>query len=338
MILTFVTLTNDASRVPVWECSEDKRGNRFAFFIRTDAVSKKIMVLGPKNPSYVVSAVAEVQPNVFISKLEIPYTDFCVAGDDLRPFIEGYDMKASHKNVVVLLMDRESFGYLDSATGRSAKDSTASDSVIVNTFNTKEWIGCIAVLGTEFERGNYNPSRMVGMYLDYVVNGAPRSSMLHEMCIKGNPKGISITDGIVDDGDIAKKLLAIHRDQKKHSFRIKTIQRLTNYVVVSETEENVDEIFKSSPADYLSNPYDIEIFRVPVDEDGNVIENDYVKNELIKLFEKDTTRKNPNKNCSVVFYNCRPSSTFFTVNLRYIFVANKPTKKRPVSYLSLICP
>ena len=284
MILTFVTLAKDASSVPVWECSKDNNGNKFAFFVRTPAFSKRIMVLGPISSAYAVSEITEVQPNVFISKLELPYTDFCVAGDDLRPFVEHYNPGAPHINVVIFIMNRTDFSYLESATGLSARQSTVDDSVILNTFRTKEWMGCIAVIGNDFERGKNNPPRMVGMYIDYAINGESRTSMFREMQIKGNPKGISISDAPVEDTEISKKLLSIYRGAKKRSFRIQTPHRLSNCVVVPETDTDAEDIFRESPVTYIGNPFDMVIHKVPVDDDGNVIENDYVKNTLLPLF------------------------------------------------------
>lgn len=330
MILTFVTLTTDASRVPKWTCQNDKNGGKFAFFVKTSSISKRIMVLGPMDPSYTVSEISEVLPNVFISKLELPYADLLIAGDDLRPFAEMYDPKAPHKNVVVFLMDRAAYTYLDSATGELAKNSTPKDSCIVNTFRTKDWIGCIAVIGADFKRGKNNPSR-VGMYIDYAVNGAPRASMFHEIGIKGNPDGISLTVEAVDD-DLSKKLLSIYKGPKR-SFRIRTIQRLTNYVVYPAGESGVEDLFRNAPADYLDNPFENSFYTVSVDENGYVIEDEFVKNTLLKKFEKSRT----NRNRSVVFYNCKPSSSFFTVNLSYIFVAKK-IGAQDISYLSLVCP
>lgn len=333
MIITFVTLTNDAKKVPVWKCAKDKNG-KFAFFVKTSVVPKRIMVLGPIDPSYTVSEASEVQPNVFISKLELPYADLLVAGDDLRPFAETYDPKAPHKNVVVFLLDRSAYTFLDAATAPSAEESTPESSIILNTFHTEEWAGCIAVIGAEFKRGNYNPPRMVGMYIDYAVNGAPRASMLREMCIKGNPKGISITDGGVDDSEVAKRLVTIYKGPKKKFFRIRTAQRLTQYVIYPAGEAGVEDLFREAPADYMDNPFEIMYFAVPVDDNGNVIEDDYVKNTVLKTFERNRT----NKNRSAVFYNCRPSSAFFQVNLSYVFVANKTGKSEEISYMSLVCP
>lgn len=338
MILTFITMTKDIDKVPRWECaSDDKKGNNFACFIRTPAFPKRIMLLGPNtDPPYSASEITEIQPGVYISKMELPYTEFCVAGDDLRPFIERYDKAAPHKNVVVIQIDRTAYTYLDSGVSPSIKDSSASDTTIVNTFHAKDWMGCIAVIGDDFERGKYDPPRITGMYIDYAIHDMPRASMLHELHIKGNPKGVSITDSTVDDTEVAKKLLAVYRSGRaKQSFRIRTLQRLSNYIIIPEGTTDAAELFKnSSPADYLDNPFDVQFITVPVDNECNVVETDYVKEEVLPLFEKSRT----NKNRSVIFYDCRPSKTFFTVNLNYIFVASKPTKKKPVSYVSLVCP
>lgn len=335
MILTFVTLTNDVNKVPVWECANGKTGLNVSCFIRTSAFPKRIMLLGPNGtPAYSASEISEVQPGIFISKMELPYTDLYVAGDDLRPFIEGYDPNAPHKNVVVILIDRTVYNYLDSGVGPSHTGKDHKDSVIVNTFHAKEWAGCIAAIGDDFERGKYNPPRMVGMYINYAVNGAPRSKMLREMCIKGNQDGISITDELVDGEETSKKLLAICRGQKKRSFRIQTNQRLSNLVIVPEGSTDAKEVFAESPADYLENPYGIRFIHVPVDAEGNVVETDYVKKEVLPLFERTRT----NKTRSVIFYQCRPSKSFFEANLSYIFVAGLFKKRKTVSYLSIICP
>lgn len=336
MILTFVTLTNDINKVPKWECSKEENRN-FAHFIKTSAFPKRIMVLGPSpDNEYNSSEITEVRPGIFISKMELPYTELSVAGDDLRPFIGGYDpANDHHKNAVVIIIDRSVYTYLDVGVGPSSKEVFDTDTVIVNTFHAKDWVGCIAMLGEDFERKGYEPKRMVSMYIDYAINGAPKSKMLHEMHIKGNPKGISITDGLVVGRETPKKLMYLINAQKKQTFRIRTAQRLSNIIIVPEDVANeVCEMIEKTPADYLTHPYNRKFVFVPVDKDRTVIETEDVKNNLLSLFDKK--RGNNNKSC--IFYDCRPSKVFFQVNLSYMFVANEPKKDKLMSYYSIICP
>ncbi len=340
MILSFITLTNDIEKVPVWGCVEQDNGKKsFVSFISTPAFPKRIMLFGPAEESYTVTDPVEVSKGVFVSTLEIPYNNISVAGDDLRPFINHFaEDDELHRNVAIISIDRTVYTYLDSGVAPSAKFATPDDSVILNTFHAKEWCGCIAVIGRDFERGNYNPPRMVGMYIDYAIIGEAKSKMLHELHITENPDntGITVEDGLVEGGMVAKRLLEVLNGPKKRSFRIQTTQRLSNIVVVPDTIEDAKAIFDEAPADYVENPYGIQIYPVSVDEEGNITDD---VTSILNLFKRDKA----NHNRSVIFYGCKPSSDFFKVNLSYIFVANSIQKGKrgsgsQVSYLSVVCP
>lgn len=340
MILNFITLTNDAERIPKWKCEEGTALKKTACFIHTDSFPKRIMMLGPNSSEgYIPTEPEEVSKGVYVSKMELPYLNISVSGSDLRPYIETYSPNiACHKQVVIIQIDRTAYQYLDSGANNFAKSNGVGDSIILNTFHSKEWIGCIAVIGNDFERGNYNPPRNVGMYIDYAVIGEERSKMLREMHLTDTDSGLEINDGLVEGGRIAKNLMDVYESKKRRSFRIKTTQRLSNIIVVPKSEENAKEIFDNAASFYLQNAYDIKIFYVDVDEEGNVVESSAKDlTNLLKLLKKEKG----NRNRSAIFYNCRPTKMFFEVNLSYIFVGRPLDSSKedgPISYLSVICP